>query len=542
MLSLFSRKSKPIKEKIAKKPHPVILIVLDGYGISPITEGNAVRNANTPNLEMYQKNYPKALLHTAGNEVGLPYGEYGNSEVGHLNIGSGRVVYQPLLRVSNEIESGHLYNNKTMDGIKKHIKKTGGALHLMGLLSAGGVHSHVEHLYAILDWCENNKVKKVFLHIFTDGRDAPQESGEEYLEDLIKKLKELKINAQIASISGRYFAMDRDRHWDRLKKAYQTWTGQGKHKNDNALDALTESYKEKKTDEFVNPVMITDKNGDPIGAISDGDALLLFNIRADRSRQLLISFTSKTFSSFKIKRFKDLFVATLADYDPKIKAVTVFPEKDIENSLGEILAKKGLKQFHIAETEKYAHVTYFFNGGREKPFTGETRAIIPSPSVSTFDKMPEMSCEKVAKRVLEELDKNKQDFYIINFANADMVGHSGNYKAILKGLEAVDHCVGAIVNKSLEIGGAVIITADHGNAEETINIQTREKDTEHNIYPAPFILIMNDLKNKKETLSFKEAISQPIGALCDVAPTILDLMKVPQPEDMTGISLLNSLK
>lgn len=541
MFQLFS-KSKPVKEKTLHKPHPVVLVVLDGYGISPITEGNAVKNADTPNLDMYEKRYPKTLLHTAGNEVGLPYGEFGNSEVGHLNIGSGRVVYQPLLRVSNEIEAGNLEKNAVMEGLQKHIKKTGGALHLMGLLSAGGVHSHVEHLNAILDWCAEHKVKKVFLHIFTDGRDSGPETGEGFIEDLQKKIKEVGLNAQIASLSGRYFAMDRDRHWDRVKKAYQTWIGTAKNKGDDPLDAIRQNYKEKKTDEFLDPITITDKDGSPLGPISDGDSLLIFNIRPDRTRQILTTLVSRTFASFKVKRFKDLYVATLTEYDPKLKADVVFPEKDIINSLGEVIAKKGLEQFHIAETEKYAHVTYFFNGGREKPFRGETRVIIPSPHVATYDKKPEMSCEKIADRVVEELEKKKQDFYVINFANPDIVGHTGNYKAILKALEAVDDALGKVVSKTLELGGAVVITADHGNAEETVNSQTGEKDTEHNIYPAPFILIDKELENKKETSSFKEAISEPIGALADVAPTILELMKIEQPEEMTGISLLNSLK
>jgi len=542
MLSLFPQKPKTIREKITKKPHPVVLIILDGYGISPIKEGNAVWNADTPNLEMYQKKYPKALLHTAGNEVGLPYGEFGNSEVGHLNIGSGRVVYQPLLRVSNEIDAGNLYNNPAMDGIKKHLKKTGGDLHLMGLLSPGGVHSHIDHLNNILEWCKNNKIKKIFLHLFTDGRDAPQESAEKYVEDLERTIKELGIDAKVASLSGRYFAMDRDRHWDRLKKAYQAWIGTSRNKNDDPVDAVRENYKEKKTDEFMDPVTIIDKNREPVGAIRDEDALLMFNIRPDRTRQTLMAFVNKTFGSFKTKKFKDLYIATLTEYDPKLKAEVVFPEKDIINSLGEVLSKKGLKQFHIAETEKYAHVTYFFNGGREKPFTGETRVIVPSPEVSTYDEKPEMSCTKISERVLLELAKGKEDFYVINFANPDMVGHSGNYKAILLALEAVDQCTDKVVEKVLSLNGAVIITADHGNAEETVNSQTGEKDTEHNIYPAPFILIANGLENKKETLSFKEAITQPIGALCDVAPTILDLMNIKQPEEMTGISLLNSLK
>ena len=542
MFSLFAKKPKPIKERIIKKPHPVVLIILDGYGISPIREGNAVWNAHTPNLEMYQKKYPKALLHTAGNEVGLPYGEFGNSEVGHLNIGSGRVVYQPLLRVSNEIEAGNLYNNEAMDGIKKHLKKTSGALHLMGLLSPGGTHSHIEHLYALLDWCVNNNIKKIFLHIFTDGRDAPQRSSEEYTEDLLRKIKELNIDAKIASVSGRFFAMDRGRHWDRLKKAYQAWIGTGKNRNDNPMDAISESYKDGKTDEFIEPVVITDKDGNPAGPINNDDALLVFNIRPDRSRQLLMSFVSSSFSSFKTKKFRNLYIATLTEYDPKFKAEVVFSERNIENPLGEVLSKKGLKQFHIAETEKYAHVTYFFNGGREKPFKGETRVIIPSLKVRTFDKKPEMSAPKITARVLEELEGGKEDFYVVNFANPDIVGHTGNYRAVIKALEAVDHFVGEIVLKTLSIGGVAIITADHGNAEETKNSQTGEKDTEHNIYPAPFIIISHGLENKKETSSFKEAISEPIGALCDVAPTILDLMGINQPADMTGISLLNSLK
>jgi len=498
--------------------------------------------AETPNIDTYQRKYPKALLYTAGNEVGLPYGEFGNSEVGHLNIGSGRIVYQPLLRVSNEIEAGHLYDNAVMKKIIAHLKKYKGALHLMGLLSAGGAHSHIEHLLSLLEWCKNEKIKTVYIHVFTDGRDAPPQSAQEYIDSLEAKIKELGINAKIASISGRFYSMDRNKKWDRTKKAYDVIIGNSKVKSDSIPQILSETYGKGKSDEFLEPHSLTDEKGNLIGKVNNGDALLFFNIRPDRSRQILSPFVSNRFNSFKIKKFSNLHVATLTEYDPKIKAEVAFPEKEIEHPLGEILSKKGLKQFRIAEAVKYPHVTYFFNGGQEKPFKGEIRKLIPSIPESSYTKKPEMSAENVKEEVLKRLDEGKFDFYLINFANSDMIGHTGNLKAAIKAIEFLDRCIGEIVEKILSIGGAIFITADHGNSEEMVNSQSGENDTEHNIYPAPFMLIIKSLEHKKETKDFKQTISEPIGALADIAPTILDLMNIEKPEEMTGISLLNSLK
>uniref|UniRef100_A0A7C4R3R5 2,3-bisphosphoglycerate-independent phosphoglycerate mutase n=1 Tax=candidate division CPR3 bacterium TaxID=2268181 RepID=A0A7C4R3R5_UNCC3 len=523
-------------------PKPVVLIILDGYGISPIKEGNAVFSANTPNIDFYQKNYPKALLHTAGNEVGLPFGEFGNSEVGHLNIGSGRIVYQPLLRVSNEIESGHLYDNPSLEKLKKHHKKNKSKIHLLGLISAGGVHSHIEHLFSLIDWIGKNNLKNVYLHLFTDGRDSPTKSAVIFIEDLSKKIKELKVDAKIASVSGRYFAMDRDYHWDRTKKSYDCLIGKSRSKTNDIEEYLNDSYKKEITDEFIKPVIICDKDQNPIGPIEDNDAVLFFNIRPDRTRQILSAFINKNFNSFKTNNFKNLLVLTMTQYDHFKNVEVVFPENPLDKTLGEVLSDSGKKQFHIAETEKYAHVTYFFNGGNEKPFKGETRVIIPSPRVPTYDKKPEMSAYKITKRVLEELEKNKQDFYVINFANPDMVGHTGDFKAIVKAIEVVDECLGLIIKKVIETGGATIITADHGNAESVINPETKEKDTEHNIYPAPIMVISEEIKKSKAEESFKEIFSEPIGALADIAPTILDLMNIEKPTEMTGVSLLSSLK
>jgi len=542
MLNLFKKPELSNKEKITHVPQPVLLIILDGYGISPIKEGNAVFYADSPNIESYQKKYPKALLHTAGNEVGLPYGEFGNSEVGHLNIGAGRIVYQALLRVSNEIEAGKLYDNKVLDELKKHVKKNKSALHLIGLLSAGGSHSHIEHLFALIEWAAKNNLKNVFLHLFTDGRDSPPTSGEYFIEDLQRRIKEFKSNAKIASLGGRYFGMDRDKHWERLKKSYLTMIGQSRNKESDPIKVLSENYQKNITDEFIEPVMFCDQSGEPLAKISDDDGILFFNIRPDRTREILSAFLNEKFNGFKTKKFKNLFIATLTEYDHYKGVKVIFPEKELTNTLGEVLSKKGLKQFRIAETEKYAHVTYFFNGGREKPFIGETRVIIQSPHVPTFDKKPEMSAYKITQKVLAELNLGRQDFYVINFANPDLVGHTGNFKAIVKGIEVVDECLGLIVKKILALDGLAIITSDHGNAEVTKNSETGEIDTEHNIYPAPIILVAKELENKKPTKSFKELLVEPIGALCDIAPTILDLMDIKQPEEMTGISLLNSLK
>ena len=537
--SLFAKK---VEEKILRIPRPVVLMVLDGFGISPIPEGNAVWKARTPNLDFLERHYPKTLLHTAGNEVGLPFGEFGNSEVGHLNIGAGRIVYQPLLRVSREIERGGLEKSDVLKRAKEHLKKNKSDLHLLGLLSAGGVHSHIEHLLYLLEWCSKNINSRIYLHIFTDGRDSPPELAEVFLGDVLQKIEELKLNAEVATVSGRYYAMDRNNNWDRTHKAYQTLMGTSGAKAKTTKEAIAAAYAKNQTDEFVDPTIITDKNNNPIGKISDGDAVLFFNIRPDRTRQIAKAFVDRRFVRFKTKKLKKMFFASLTEYDPRLPIEVVFPEENIKKPMAEIIADKKLKQFHVAETEKYPHVTYFINGGREKPHNHEDWKIIPSPNVPTFDKKPEMSAGDVTVEMLKQLKNNSYDFYVLNFANPDMVGHTGNLKATIKAIEYIDGCVAEIVKKILELGGAALITSDHGNSEEMINLETGEPDTEHNIYPAPFIIVMKELLRKKPGLTFREAIFEPTGTLADIAPTILDLLHVKQPEEMTGISLLNSLK
>lgn len=544
-MSLFRiSKKREIKnsDKLKRAVSPVVLVVLDGFGISPIKENNAVYIANTPNIDYYQKNYPKTLLFSSGEEVGLPFGEFGNSEVGHLNIGAGRVVYQPLLRVSNEISSGGLEKNKTLDDLKKHLKKTKGTLHLAGLLSAGGVHSHIEHLLNIIDWCKKNDIKKVALHIFTDGRDSPPYSAEIYLNIIEEKIKETKLNCVISSVSGRFFAMDREKKWKNLKKAYNAIIGISKKTSNSPKSVIEENYEEKKTDEFLEPHTITDKNGSPLRPVVDGDGFLFFNIRSDRTREMVSAFTENEFNSFSIRKFSNLFVATLTEYNQKLKALPVFPEKNIELPLGEILSKTKKTQLRIAESAKYPHVTYFFNGGREKPFKGEKRVLVKSIAASQYETKPEMSAEEIKRDVIDSLEKDRYDFILVNFANPDMLGHTGNIKATIKGIEFLDKCVKEIADVVINKNGALIITSDHGNSEEMVNSSTGEKDTEHNIYPVPFIVISSELKNKKEGYSFKEAITNPVGSLSDIAPTILEIMKVEKPKEMEGISLLDSLK
>ena len=537
----FSSRKKEIN-KAKETPYPLVLMILDGFGISPIKEGNAVYKARTKSLDALQRHFPKALLHTSGNEAGLPFGEFGNSEVGHLNIGSGRINYQPFLRVTRALERGDLQKNEVTRDLLKHIRKTKGALHFMGLLSSGGVHSHVDHIPFLLSWCKENNVKKIFFHIFTDGRDTPPVAAENYILDLEKRIKELDLNAKIASVSGRYFGMDRNKNWDRTKKAYEAIIGKSKDQAQNAKQAINIAYAQNKTDEFVDPTVIVDEKGKAVGPLSDGDAIMFFNYRPDRARQLVKALENKRFGGFKAKKFSKLYISTFTDYDPTLKVRVLFPEEDIKNPLSEVISKKKIKQFHIAETEKYAHVTYFLNGGCEKPNKDEIWEIIPSPKVSTYNKKPEMSAGKVAKRVLEELDKKEYKYYVINFANPDMVGHTGDFKAAVSAIEFMDSCVGEISKKVMDMGGAVLITSDHGNSEAMVNLDTGEVDTEHNIYPAPFIFAKKDLASRKEALTFKELISEPVGTLADIAPTVLDIMQIEKPEEMTGISLLDSLK
>ncbi|MFA7309162.1 MAG: 2,3-bisphosphoglycerate-independent phosphoglycerate mutase [Patescibacteria group bacterium] len=538
---LFFKQTKTtFKEKIPKRLNPVVLMILDGFGVSPITDGNAVRAALSPNLDYLQKNYPKVLLHASGNEVGLPYGEAGNSEVGHINIGSGRIVYQPLLRVSRGIAGDGLIRNEAMGKVEKHIKQHHGALHLIGLVSAGGVHSHIEHLFEILAWCKKRNIEKIFIHVVCDGRDSLPAVAQTFITDLEAKIAELNCNAKIASIAGRLYTMDRDKIWERTKLAYMAILGKGK-KTQVIKTPILAAYAKNQSDEFVEPYTIVDKKDVPVGAVQNNDAILFFNIRPDRSRQIVSAFASPKFAPFKRVKISNLHIATLTEYDSKLPVSVVLPEENITNPLAQVISDHKLTQLHIAETQKYAHVTYFFNGGNERPYMGEKRILIPSLKVKHFNEKPAMSAEEITKQVLISLSEKKYDFIVLNFANPDMVGHTGDFEATKKAIEIIDTCVGSITAKTLELGGAVCITSDHGNSEEMFNFESNGPDTEHNIYPVPFMVISQALKKSKPGLSYKDMIAEPAGTLSDVAPTILDLMHIKKPKEMTGTSLIDSL-
>ncbi len=501
------------------------LLILDGWGYRKEKEGNAILLGNTPNYDYLMKNYPWTLLNASGESVGLPEGQMGNSEVGHLNIGSGRIVYQEITRINKAIRDGSFFKNKVLlEAMKKGREKS---LHLMGLLSDGGVHSHQEHLYALLKMAKNEGVKNVYIHVFTDGRDTPPDSGKEYIKQLVNKMDEIGTG-KIATISGRYYAMDRDKRWDRTKLAYDAMVlGKGVEEN-NPLEAILNSYKNGITDEFIKPTVILE-NGKPTKTFEDGDTAIFFNFRADRARQITMALNEKDFNFFERERVVRLNFFTFTEYEATFPYPVCFPPETLKNILAEVMAQKNLKNLRIAETEKYAHVTFFFNGGVEKVFPGERRILIPSPKVATYDLKPEMSVFDVTDRLLKEVDKNIDDVFIINFANADMVGHTGVLEAAIKAIEAVDKCIGMLYEKVKEINGNLIITADHGNADMMIDPVTKEPFTAHTTNPVPFILITEKGKNYK----LKNG-----GALCDISPTLLDLMEIEKPVEMTGNSLI----
>lgn len=538
LFSFFKHKQKTTKPN--KPILPLALIVMDGYGISPLTEGNAVRQANTPNLDYLQSYFPKALVHASGNEVGLPYGEAGNSEVGHLNIGAGRIVYQPLLRVSRSLQNNGLDENLIAKKILRHIQKTGGALHLAGLLSAGGVHSHIEHLVEILSWAKRNNIPKIYLHIITDGRDSLPAVAQTFIQDIEDTIRKLELDAQIVSVCGRLYSMDRDTIWKRTQAAYDAMIGKGKRAS-SAREVILSAYARSLNDEFIEPHTIVDTKDNPLTSINNGDALFFFNIRPDRSRQLARMFSKKPPAHSSTKNLKNVFVATLTEYDDLPGIAVVLPEPDITYPLGEIIATHKMKQLRIAETQKYAHVTYFFNGGIEKPFAQEKRVLIPSLKIANFSKNPEMSTREITTRVIEELNNDMFDFAVINFANADMVGHTGDFAATKKAIEVMDDCIGQVVKAVLAKNGCVVITSDHGNAEEMLSFETGSADTEHNIYPVPCMIIAPQFKKAKPDKNFKEITMQPRGTLSDIAPTILDILKIKKPAEMTGVSLLDSI-
>ena len=523
---------------------PVVLMVLDGYGITDHEEGNAIKMAKTPVMDKLMAECPYQLGYASGLSVGLPDGQMGNSEVGHMNIGSGRIIYQDLTLITKYIEDGVFFKNEELLRAIENCKKNNSDLHIWGLLSDGGVHSHNTHLYAIIEMCKKNGLENVYVHPFFDGRDTPPASGKDYLQALVDKMNEIGCG-KVASMSGRYYAMDRDNNWDRIQKAYDALVlGEGVKATD-CVEAMQKSYDDGVTDEFVLPTVITDADGKPLSVVKPNDSVIFFNFRPDRAREITKAFC---FSDEDIaaadgdasdpkcikflKRangFMPLTYVCFKDYDETIpNKFVAFKKEEITNTLGEYLAKNNLKQLRLAETEKYAHVTFFFNGGIEEPNKDEDRTLVNSPKVATYDLKPEMSAPEVSEKLDAAITSGAYDVIIINFANPDMVGHTGVIEAAVKAVERIDQCVGAAVEAVKKVDGVMFICADHGNAEQMVNYETGDPHTAHTTNPVPFILV-----NYDDAYTLREG-----GRLCDIAPTLLQIMGLPQPAEMTGESLL----
>jgi len=512
---------------VSKLVEPVVLIILDGFGINPRKEGNAIANAAMPNFNEFLRKYPTATLSMSGVDVGLPAGQMGNSEVGHMILGAGRVVYQDLTLIHKDIDEGKFFHNEVLLAAMRKTKADGGRLHLMGLLGDGGVHSHQLHMEALLEMAKREKVGTVYLHLFLDGRDTPPTSAEQFMLDLNEKLKNFP-DAKIATVSGRYYAMDRDKRWDRVEKAYQCLTEGVGNKAASALEAIRNSYREKVTDEFVLPTAIT--SNVPDGLVRDGDSIIFFNFRADRARELTRAFVDEAFSDFPRRRRIGLgSYTTMTQYDETIKVPMAYPPREVRKIIGEVASGAGVKQLRIAETEKYAHVTYFFNGGEENKFPGEERILIPSPKdVATYDLKPEMSARPVTEALVKHLREQDVGLVICNYANADMVGHTGNFEASVKACEVIDECLGKVVDAVHSKKGRVVITADHGNIEQLIDYDTGMAHTAHTTNRVPVILV----DEARQRCKLKE------GTAIDVAPTVMQLLGLPLPSEMTGRSLI----
>ncbi len=525
-----------------KKYKPVVLAILDGWGVAPDAEGNAITRSNLPNYKNFLSSYPAMTIYTSGNEVGLSFGEMGNSEVGHLNIGAGRVYYQTLPRVNKEIADGSFDKNQALLSAFERVKKNKSDLHLIGLVSNGNVHSSDEHLFALLKLCKDQGFSKnVFIHVVLDGRDCAFNSGRFFVERLTQKMTELGVG-QIANLSGRYYAMDRDNHWDRCEKAYLAMaSGQAEKSGEDPLALIDQAYEAKNYDEEFVPTVIT-KDGKPVGIIKEKDAVIFFNYRPDRARQLTKAFVLPGFNKFDRKYLNGLHFVTMTEYEKELPVIVAYPPLVIHNSLAETVSKAGKKQYHIAETEKYAHVTFFLNGTIEDPFPGEDRMIVPSPQVASYDQAPEMSALGILKEVIKAVDSSKYDLIVLNFANADMVGHTGNMAATVEACEVIDKCLGDLSEHILSKNGVLLVTGDHGNAEEVVNLQTGQMDKEHSTNPVPFLVIGKDFMGQAGPAGDPPegdlSLLNPVGMLSDIAPTILKLMGVEQPEDMTGQPLI----
>ena len=499
---------------------PVLLCIMDGFGKNESTYGNAIAAAKKPNLDKIVSENPMTFIGASGLDVGLPDGQMGNSEVGHTNIGAGRVVYQELTRITKSIQDGDFFTNEALVGAMENFKKNSSALHLMGLMSDGGVHSHNTHLYGIMELAKRSGVDKVYIHCFMDGRDVPPTSGKDYLAELYKKCDEIGVG-EIATVMGRYYAMDRDNRWERVVKAYKAMTEGEGVKFDCACKMLEESYANDVTDEFIVPAV-----SEKAVPVKDNDSIVFFNFRPDRAREITRAFVDPAFSGFEREQLKGLYYVCMTQYDATMPNVHVaFKPETLENTFGEYISDKGLKQLRIAETEKYAHVTFFFNGGVEKQYPGEDRILVKSPAVATYDLQPEMSAYEVTDKLLAAIDSDKYDAIILNYANCDMVGHTGVFDAAVKAVEAVDTCVGKIVDAVAAKGGVTLITADHGNADKMYEADG-SPFTAHTTNPVPFIVVGYPCELREG------------GRLCDIAPTMLKIMGLEQPKEMTGVSII----
>ncbi|HEY9669680.1 MAG TPA: 2,3-bisphosphoglycerate-independent phosphoglycerate mutase [Coleofasciculaceae cyanobacterium] len=507
---------------------PVVLVILDGWGYREETDANALAVAETPVMDSLWAAYPHTLIRTSGKAVGLPEGQMGNSEVGHLNIGAGRVVPQELVRISDAIEDGTLKQNKALLQVCQEVKHRGSKLHLVGLCSEGGVHSHLNHLFGLLDFAKSQDLSDVCIHAITDGRDTKPTEGIEAIQKLEDYIKTLGVG-RIVTISGRYYAMDRDRRWDRVTKAYDIMTQNSAGDGRSAVEILKASYEQEITDEFVLPTRLE------TGAVEAGDGIIFFNFRPDRSRQLTQAFVDPKFKGFEREQIQPLSFVTFTQYDPTLPVLVAFEPQNLNNILGEVIAQKGLRQFRTAETEKYAHVTYFFNGGLEQPFEGEDRELVQSPMVPTYDQAPAMSAVEVTDVVINAIAKRIYSLIVINYANTDMVGHTGNIEATVQAVETVDNCLGRLLESISKAGGTALITADHGNAEY-MRDETGNPWTAHTTNPVPFILVEGE--GVKIPGHGTEVALRDDGRLADIAPTILEILKLPQPPEMTGRSLL----
>ncbi len=505
-----------------------MLMILDGFGDNTNTDGNAIKLAKKPNIDRLMKKYPNTEIYTSGLQVGLPEGQMGNSEVGHTNIGAGRIVYQELTRITKSIEDGDFFSNPEFIGAIENCKKHNSKLHILGLVSDGGVHSHNRHLYGLLEMAKRRDFENVYVHCFLDGRDTPPASAEGYIIKLEEKMKEKNVG-KIASLSGRFYAMDRDKRWERVQKCYNALVNGEGIKAGSSVKAIEDSYQKEVFDEFVEPTIIC--NGeDPIAKIEENDSVIFFNFRPDRAREITRALVDSEFDGFETKKDLNLYYVCFTNYDETMPNVHIaFNKESLSNTYGEYISKLGYTQLRIAETEKYAHVTFFFNGGEEKQYTGEDRILVPSPKVETYDMKPEMSAYEVTDKVIEAIKSDKYDSIILNYANTDMVGHTGSLESAIRAVEAVDECVGKVVSLVEEKQGNLIITADHGNAEQMIDYKTGEPHTAHTTNPVPIILVTQDT-----TLKLKSG-----GKLADLAPTMLDLMNLNKPEEMDGVSLLD---